>query len=145
MYHKLLLAYNGSHEGKVALLECADLAKFSGAEIHLLAIVPLQPSVFLAEGYVPDNLLAEDTERYRTILNEGVDALRERGFEQVQGHLVTGEAVTEVCRIAQELGCDLIVVGHRHRTSWADRWWNSSVGSSLVEYAPCSILVSISH
>lgn len=145
MYHKLLLAYNGSHEGKVALLECADLAKFSGAEIHLLAIVPLQPSVFLAEGYVPDNLLAEDTERYRTILNEGVDALRERGFEQVQGHLVTGEAVTEVCRFAQELGCDLIVVGHRHRTSWADRWWNSSVGSSLVEYAPCSILVSISH
>lgn len=145
MYHKLLLAYNGSHEGKIALLECADLAKFSAAEIHLLAVVPLQPSVFLAEGYVPDNLLAEDTEHYRTVLSEGVTALQARGFHQVTGHLVTGDAITEICHQAQALACDLIVVGHRHRTSWADRWWNSSVGASLVEYAPCSILVSISR
>ena len=31
-YRKILLAYNGSQEGKRALLECADLAGFLQAE-----------------------------------------------------------------------------------------------------------------
>ena len=31
-YRKILLAYNGSQDGKRALLECADLASFLGAE-----------------------------------------------------------------------------------------------------------------
>ena len=35
-YRKILLAYNGSQEGKRALLECADLASFLQAETHLL-------------------------------------------------------------------------------------------------------------
>ncbi|MDH4326730.1 MAG: universal stress protein, partial [Betaproteobacteria bacterium] len=34
-YRKILLAYNGSAEGKRALLECAELANFLGAETHL--------------------------------------------------------------------------------------------------------------
>ena len=37
-YRKILLAYNGSQEGKRALLECADLASFLQAETHLLAV-----------------------------------------------------------------------------------------------------------
>ena len=31
-YRKILLAYNGSAEGKRALLECAELANFLGAD-----------------------------------------------------------------------------------------------------------------
>ena len=46
-YRKILLAYNGSQEGKRALLECADLASFLQAETHLLAVASMPPSLFL--------------------------------------------------------------------------------------------------
>src|SRR5205809_7947135 len=56
-YRKILLAYNGSHEGKRALLECGDLAGFLNAETHLLAVASMPPSLFLTEGFVPKGLL----------------------------------------------------------------------------------------
>jgi len=39
MYGKVLLAYNGSVEGRLALREGAKLAKLCGAEVFLLAVV----------------------------------------------------------------------------------------------------------
>ena len=46
-YRKILLAYNGSQEGKRALFEAADLAAFLQAETHLLAVASMPPSLFL--------------------------------------------------------------------------------------------------
>ena len=53
-YRKILLAYNGSQDGKRALFECADLAAFLQAETHLLAVASMPPSLFLTEGFVPE-------------------------------------------------------------------------------------------
>ncbi len=50
----------------------------------------------------------------------------------------------EICRSAKSLGVDLIVVGHNQNTSFAARWWKGSVGASLLDYAPCSILIALS-
>ena len=92
-YRKILLAYDGSQEGKRALLECADLASFLQAETCLLAV---------------------------------------------------GEPVAEICRAAKSIGADLVVVGHNQKTSFASRWWKGSVGATLLDYAPCSILIALS-
>src|SRR5205823_13873446 len=62
-YRKILLAYNGSQEGKRALLECADLASFLGAQTHMLAVANMPPSLFLTEGFVPEELLEEEIGR----------------------------------------------------------------------------------
>jgi len=35
------------------------------------------------------------------------------------------------------------VVGHEHKNSWVQRWWHASISPSLIEEAPCSVLVSI--
>ena len=37
MFKKILLAYNGSHEGRSALLACAEIASFAKSETRLLA------------------------------------------------------------------------------------------------------------
>src|SRR5687768_563640 len=70
-YRKILLAYNGSKEGRRALLECADLAGFLQAETHLLAVASMPPSLFLTEGFVPEELLEEEKKRTQTVLDEG--------------------------------------------------------------------------
>ena len=140
-YRKILLAYNGSQEGKRALLECADLAGFLGAETHLLAVASMPPSLFLTEGFVPEELLEEEKKRTQSVLDEGIRTLRERGFNAT-GHLAVGEPVEEVVRLAKSLSVDLVVVGHNQHSSFAARWWKGSVGASLLDYAPCSILIA---
>jgi nucleotide-binding universal stress UspA family protein len=142
-YRKILLAYNGSQEGKRALFECADLAGFLQAETHLLAVASMPPSLFLTEGFVPEELLEEEKKRTQSVLDEGIRTLTERGFK-ASGQLAVGEPVEEICRVAKETGADLIVVGHNQNTSWAARWWKGSVGASLLDYAPCSILIALS-
>ncbi|MGH6885867.1 MAG: universal stress protein [Geminicoccales bacterium] len=143
-YRKILLAYNGSAEGKRALLECAELANFLGAETHLLAVASMPPSLFLTEGFVPEELLEEEKKRTQTVLDEGIANLKEKGFKAT-GHLAVGEPVEEICRLAKELAVDLIVVGHNQNTSFAARWWKGSVGASILDYAPCSLLVALSR
>ena len=143
-YRKILLAYNGSQEGKRALLECCDLAGFLQAETHLLAVASMPPSLFLTEGFVPEELLEEEKKRTQTVLDEGIHTLRDRGFNAT-GHLAVGEPVEEICRLAKSLAVDLIVVGHNQHTSFAARWWKGSVGASLLDYAPCSILIGMSR
>jgi nucleotide-binding universal stress UspA family protein len=140
-YQKILLAYNGSKEGRRALLECADLASFLKAEAHLLAVASMPPSLFLTEGFVPEELLEEEKKRAQEILNEGTAQLKQKGFT-VKGHLAVGEPVEEICRLAAELKCDLIVVGHQQKASFASRWWRGSVGKTLLDFAPCSIFVA---
>jgi nucleotide-binding universal stress UspA family protein len=143
-YRKILLAYNGSQEGRRALFECADLASFLQAETHLLAVASMPPSLFLTEGFVPEELLEEEKKRTQTVLDEGIRTLRDRGYKAT-GHLAVGEPVEEICRLAKSLRTDLIVVGHNQNTSFAARWWKGSVGASLLDYAPCSILIALSQ
>ena len=143
-YQKILLAYNGSQEGRRALLECADLATFLGAATHLLAVASMPPSLFLTEGFVPEELLEEEKKRTQSILDEGIRTLRESGFKAI-GHLAVGEPVEEICRSAKEVGADLIVLGHNQTTSFAARWWKGSVGAALIDYSPCSVLIALSR
>ena len=144
MYKKILMAFNGSREGRSALLERAEIAEFMKAETHLLAVAGMPPSLFLTEGFLPEELLEEEKKRTQEILDEGIKLLKEQGFNTI-GHLTVGEPVEEICRLAKELGVDLIVVGHNQKTSFAARWWKGSVGASILDYAPCSLLVALSH
>jgi len=141
MFNKILLAYNGTREGKSALLACAEIASFAKSETHLLAVAGMPSSMFLTEGFLPEELLEEEKKRAQEILNEGTAQLKQRGFS-VSGHLAVGEPVEEICRLAAELKCDVIVVGHQQRASFASRWWRGSVGKTLLDYAPCSIFVA---
>jgi nucleotide-binding universal stress UspA family protein len=142
MYTRILMAYNGTREGKTALLACTEIAAFERAETHLLAVASMPSSMFLTEGFLPEELIEEEKKRMQDVLNEGLATLKERGYS-VAGHLAVGEPVEEICRLAAELKCDLIVVGHKQKQSFAARWWRGSVGATLLDYAPCSVLVAM--
>jgi nucleotide-binding universal stress UspA family protein len=141
MFNKILLAYNGSREGKSALLACAEIASFAKSETHLLAVAGMPSSMFLTEGFLPEELLEKEKKRAQDILNEGIAQLKAKGFT-FQGHLAVGEPVEEICKLAAELKCDVIVVGHQQRASFATRWWRGSVGKTPLDLAPCSLFVA---
>lgn len=144
MYKKILLAYDGSQSGRTALFECASLATSSQSELHLIAVVQPVPAAVLYEvviSEVPDS--QDDTEHHRRVLDEGVKILEEKGYS-AQGHLARGEPVEQICEAAKQIGADLIVVGHRRPKGWAERWWRGSIGSTLMDSAPCSVLIAMS-
>src|SRR3984893_689709 len=139
LYKKVLLAYDGSIEGRRALREGAKLAQFCGAEVFLLAVVETAPALATLEGVVSISM-DERIATYKTILAEGVERLKAMGFTPTS-RLGMGSAGQEIAGVAEEIGANLVVVGHRPTGSLA-RWWFGSVGTYLIEHLRCSVLVA---
>lgn len=145
MYKRILLAYDGSAPGQQALLDCHEIAQWSHAELTLIAVMPLPLTSIGPEGGVYSETLQEsEKKRYQTVLDTGVRRLADAGLS-ARGEVVIGDAVHEIARYARRIEADLIVVGHKHLEGWAARWWRGSVSKALIEHAPCSVLVVITH
>ncbi len=143
MYKKILLAYNGSVAGQKALLDSHELAAWGRSELHLVAVMPLNLNTVVAEGIVYSaQEEQQQNQAYQRVLQEGLQKLADLGY-QAQGELLSGDAIQEICACAKRISADLIVVGHQRRSGWIGRWWSGSISKSLVEEAPCSLLVSI--
>jgi nucleotide-binding universal stress UspA family protein len=142
LYKKVLLAYDGSIEGRRALREGARIAQLCNAEVVLLAVVEVSAGTGTLEGgfggfVIP---ITEQIEEYKKILTEGVERLKAMGFSPT-ARLGIGEAGREIARVAEDIGANLVVVGHRRDGPLA-RWWFSSVGTYLVKNLLCSVLIA---
>ncbi len=142
MYRKILLAYDGTETGRVALRQGADLAKSCNAAVFLLAVVDLPTGMLMAESAAPSGLPESQRLDLERILEEGVARLKQRELE-VEYRLEFGVPVERIVQVADEISADLIVVGHREQSTIA-RWWRgSSMGVNLLNQAPCSILIAV--
>lgn len=143
MYKTIVLAYDGSEAGQKALLDCEEIGQWSQARLHLVAVMPNPVPLVGTEGWTYSaEAEGVETARFQAVLDAGVERLRGSGLE-VQGELGVGNSVDEIVRVARRVEAELIVVGHKHLESWAERWWRGSVSKSLIEHASCSVLVVI--
>jgi len=140
MYERVLLAYDGSREGLVALREGALLARRCGARVFLLSVLPLADSggAEVAQGLY-GGAAAEQIDTYNAVLNRGVDVLKQLGFDPV-ARLVVGEGAHQIGAFAKEIDADLVVLGHRRR-SLLERWWSGGAGAYVTEHVVCSVLI----
>ena len=138
---KILVAFDGTKEGFSGLLEFAKTLPQLDLDIHLLAVARISAEEAIAETYSA-NAFGEVNERYGSIVEEGKKQLTERGY-RVTTHLALGDPIEQIVALASDLRAELIVVGHRLRSSFASRWWDRSVTASLLEQSPCSILIAV--
>lgn len=123
MYKTILLAYDGSREGLLALREGALLAKTCDAKVVLLSVIPhATGAVEMAAGVGGD--LADETQDYRNRLNDAVVWAKQRDFAPIP-KLVVGNPAQSIGKVANEVAADLVVVGHR-RKGFLERWWSDS-------------------
>lgn len=144
MYSKILIAYNGTPESRLALQECIRLAPGPSATIHLLAVITPSP-LFLAGDMVAavptvEEELAEK-QAMEQILESGRALLADAGLK-VNTCLEVGEPVNIIADMANRLGISLVIVGHSRHKPFAMRWWRGSVDALLVEKVRCSVLVA---
>lgn len=143
MPRSVVVAYDGSPESRNGLLGFCNFSSVSDLDVHLIAVVQVSTQEAVAETYLPHSSADEEAARYESILNEGRSILEARGY-RVSTHLTSGDPIEHIVRFANEQHADLIVIGHKRRTSLAQRWWHRSVGASLIERAHCNVLVAIS-
>ena len=139
MYKTILLAYDGSQEGRLVLREGANLAKICNAQVVLLTVVDLNTGIAMA-GTVGPGAAQHQTEDYQSVLNEGLEQLKQMGLVPV-GQLEIGEPVDCITDVAAEIGADLVVVGH-HRQNLVGRWPLGSVTEALIDKLDCSLLAA---
>ncbi len=139
MYSTMLLCYDGSREGRLALREGARLAQITGASVCLLAVVETVSGGGFAQGA---DAVARDRQEhdFEAILSEGHQRLSAMGLSP-EVRLEHGDPVECITRIAAVLAADLVVVGH-HRQSFWTRWLTRSVAADLADRLKCSLLLA---
>jgi nucleotide-binding universal stress UspA family protein len=133
MYRRILLAYDGSLEGRRALREGALLAGMSGARVFLLAIVA--EATFKGTLETGPLLQADSAE----LLADGVARLKKLGLEVDSRHAV-GTPSKEIASFAKSLGADLVVIGYQKQGAFS-RWWSRQSVDELIHDVQCSVLV----
>lgn len=139
MYRTIVLAYDGTLEGRLALREGARLAQMSNARVVLMAVVEPMAEVMVGDfgtTYAPD----DRTPDVQKILDEGTERLKRMGLAP-EARLEIGDAADRIRSVADEVGADLVVVGH-HKQGALARWLLGSVTNSLSNTLSCSLLVA---
>ncbi len=130
---KVLLAYDGFTHSDNALATAAELGRASETVITILSVVPADARGSKSGGHVGLRPHAhEDVARAHAYL-------RERGIESVM-QMENGNPVSEIIRVAEEGGYDLVVAGSRGRNPVGELLLGS-VSKVLVREAPCPVLV----
>ena len=128
---QLVVAYDGSDAARIALAHAADLANPSDtvSAVNVIAYQSISARVEQATDAQRD--------RQDEVLREAQSLLARRG---VIARVVAaiGDPATEILRIAEETGADMIVVG-RHRSHTPHPL--GSVSTKLIRRATCDVLV----
>lgn len=140
MYQNIVLAYDGSLASQEALLNCKELSQWHQSNVHLLAVVPYDLVAIGPESaYYSEEHNKVEHDRYVKVLNDGISQLSKTGIN-AQGELRRGDPVDQIVQYATEISAELIILGHKHRNGWIERWWRGSISKALIEESPCSVL-----
>jgi nucleotide-binding universal stress UspA family protein len=119
----ILVATDGSEDSLAAARAAADLARRTGAHLHVVHV--MQP-------------LHE--ERAQAVLQATLDEINRSGVVDAFGHLRSGRAVEEIIRAADDLDAKLVVVGSRGLGA-AHRAFVGSVSEGVVHHSTRPVLV----
>ncbi len=154
MYQRILLAFDGSAEGRAALAEGMELAALCKAEVHLLSVLDTAGVHGFGEGVHPlERFDHSGVAQLRTRVDASLEQLRAHGIAEPKGHIAFGQPLEQIAHIAfgqpleqiahlaARVEADLVVVGHRHRTR-LQQWWDGSLSRELLDRLRCSLLIA---
>lgn len=139
MYANILLCYDGSRDGRRALLEGARLAKICSARVTLLAVVDSSHGLAIGEAASAGTIEHQRSD-LEHILAEGAQRLTAMGLSAA-ARLEVGDPVEIIAAEAKGMNADLVVVGHHHYSRFA-RWLTRSVANELADRLDCSLLLA---
>ncbi len=144
MYKQIVVGTDGSAGAEVAVDAAIELARLTGATVHIVNAHKLTSAFHLSAaaevGVVPDVTAAnEAVEAFsQKVCNEAA-ARATQGGVHVEKHSVPGDPADSLIRVAADADADLIVVGNRGMTG--ARRVLGSVPNKVSHHCPASVLI----
>jgi nucleotide-binding universal stress UspA family protein len=140
MFSSIVVGTDGSDTAEIALRRAVELARLTGATLHVVSAY--EPSPARVAGSKP---VAEAAE-WSVGSDFKVDAVLQRAREtargsevQIEVHAPKGDAADSLISAANEHGADLIVLGSRGMRG--ARRVLGSVPNKVSHRAPCDVLI----
>ena len=134
----ILTGVDGSAQAEKAFRFALDLARWSGAELHLCAAV-YSAEIELAEPSDREALTDGVRRRMHAHLEHMLDLAGTANLTPTS-HLLEGHPVEELLDLAGRIKADHIVVGHRSKGMF-ERLLMGSVAKRVVDFARCTVTV----
>ncbi|WP_105104000.1 universal stress protein [Microbulbifer pacificus] len=135
-YNNILVGLDLSEESSQVLDRAAQIAAQSSARLSLAHII--EPLTFAYGGDIPMDL----SEVQEQLQNQAKEQLRRAAaslnIPADRQHVVLGQPATEIHRLAEESGCDLIVIGSHGRHGLA--LLLGSTANGVLHGAGCDVL-----
>jgi nucleotide-binding universal stress UspA family protein len=137
LFHKVLIATDGSKYSQGAAREGLEIARLHGAKVFALYVIDTR-ALNMATGMpVPGNL-------YTVLQEEGMHAVgrvkQMAAGTEVETFVLPGLPASEIVDFAEDNGVDLIVMGSLGK-SGIEALLLGSVASRVIRHAPCPVLV----
>ena len=135
----IVVGTDGSPSAVLAVRRAAEIAKGSGARVHLVTAYPDVPAysepISSSAKRDPINL----HEVAESVVARAAGELASQDVE-VETYAQEGDPAQVILEVALEHDADLIVVGARGLTGF-QRFLLGSVSSKLSHHAPCSVMI----
>jgi nucleotide-binding universal stress UspA family protein len=136
---RIVVGVDGSDESWAGFQTALDLAGPAGAAVTAVHVEHLSAWATLAIG----STLGDAFEADEKVRAELIDQAQNQGSAAgvpVDVVVRKGRPANEIVDVAQEVGADLVVVGHRGHGGATS--WLGSVATEVVHRAHCSVLVA---
>lgn len=138
MYSSIVVGTDGSPTADIALGKGIELARLSGATLHLVSAYEPTPTKVTGGAPAGEQFSAGPDFKADAVLQRALDRLGGSDI-QVQQHAPKGSASDALLAIAREQGADLIVIGSVGMQG--ARRVLGSVPNKVSHQAPCDVLI----
>ena len=133
---RILVGYDGSKDADQAFETALDFAALCGARLQVVSVAtPPEPPT-----RVETEAVLEAASQHYEELFEGLRRMAEGRGVDLETRILVGHAAEQVLRLAADTSAELIVVGHRGRSTIRE-WIFGSTSRRVVSHASCSVLV----
>ena len=139
----IMLATDGSEEGKLATQAATELSRDTGSELHVIYVLPTPAQLVGHHLYgqeTRESVIAGAERDAETFLKDQAEQIGSNGGKVAETHFRSGEPDKEILRAAESLGVGLIVMGSRGLGA-ISRMLMGSISDSVVRHAHCPVLV----
>jgi nucleotide-binding universal stress UspA family protein len=139
----ILLATDGSEEGKRATQAAIELSRDTSSELHVVYVLPTPAQLtghHLYSDEIRESLIGGAEREAERFLKEQAERIESDGGKVSETHLRSGDPDKEILRTAESLGVGLIVIGSRGLGA-VSRALMGSVSDSVVRHAHCPVFV----
>ncbi len=139
---KILVAIDGSKDATEGVQTALNIAKAQGAEVTLLAVVPVYPDIDLEiTARARDSLENKLSSQAEQALTKAKTLFQAQGITPKALIISSGAIADEIVKMAEEEKINLIVLGGRGLGA-TGRFSLGGTALKIISHAPCSVLVA---